>query len=590
MCNKCLICNKKFDIKIDNNILKLENNILLIGNPNVGKSVIFSNLTKKYVLSSNYAGTTVSYTKEKIILDKEYTLIDVPGTYSLSPTSDAEYIAKLFLDSKPKAIVCVLDSTNLVRNLVLALEIKKTGIPVIYVLNFIDIAYRKGISIDVKKLSILLNSPVIKTVAVKGRGLDEIKNNLINIMNDDYKQNSNFTNKNIWNESFKIANEVTSITSKEISFIDKLANNLIKPNPGIFITFFIILLSLFNIVFFGKMISKFITYPLTNYITDYLTVFIIKGNLPNIITNILIGEYGIFVVGISWIFDLIFPFVLMFYIVFTFLEDTGILPRISVLYDNVMKKIGLQGGSLISLLMGYGCAVPAIISTRNATTKKERFIVTTMICISIPCISQISTLIIFLSNISIFMIIPVLLTSFIILFLVGYFFKKILKWKIDPIVIEIPNLLIPNIKSYFKKVYIKIKNFILDAQVPLIIALIILSLLMETGIYEYITMILSPIVVMLLGLPKEAASLLLLGVIRKEISLLPLLSFELTTIQIIVASIVSILYLPCISVLGIITKEYNYKYAFLIFIITFFIAILTGTIINYLYKLIMLLL
>ena len=127
------------DINEDVNVYNKPNKILLMGNPNVGKSVFFSHLTGINVVSSNYAGTTVTYTEGTIKLDDEtYTLIDVPGTYSLEATSEAEAVAVGFMCSNPVAVICILDATNLERNIKLGLELKKYNVPIVYALNLLD--------------------------------------------------------------------------------------------------------------------------------------------------------------------------------------------------------------------------------------------------------------------------------------------------------------------------------------------------------------------------------------------------------------------------------------------------------------------
>jgi ferrous iron transport protein B len=132
-------------------------------------------MTGIHVVSSNFAGTTVTYTEGTIKLgDEAYTLIDVPGTYSMEATSEAEAVAVRFMNSNPLAILCVLDATNLERNIKLGLELQRYNVPIVYALNLVDVAKRHGSEINVKLLSQELGAPVIPTVAVKGEGLDEM--------------------------------------------------------------------------------------------------------------------------------------------------------------------------------------------------------------------------------------------------------------------------------------------------------------------------------------------------------------------------------------------------------------------------------
>ncbi len=590
-CNDCKTTCCSSNLTIDQKVFDLENKVLLMGNPNVGKSVIFTALTGIYTMSSNYAGTTVSYTQGKMIIeDKEFQLIDVPGTYSLTATSEAEQVAVSFMESGAKAVICVLDASNLTRNLNLALEVKKHGVPIVFALNLSDIAERKGIKIDIEKLSKHLNAPVISTVAVKKDGMNELKSKVLEIIdNKDYKQEVDTTEtktKELWNKSFEIAKDCITKEEQNLKFIDKLGEKMLKPWPGIAIALLIVVLSLVIIVFGGKGIRAVITTPLVNSaIIPFFEMIIGKLPLPEIINNILIGEYGIFVIGFQWLLDFILPFVFMFYLVFTFLEDSGVLPRMAVLFDNVMRKMGLQGGSLINFVMGYGCAVPAIIGTRNCTTRKERIIISTMVCFAVPCISQLSALISLVSSVSYLAVILLVLFSFLIVFIVSAVLGKLLKGKITPIVIEIPNLLMPEPKSYFRKFLIRMKSFLVEAEIPMLVAVGIIALLQgviinDVPMINYFADVCSPIVSQMLGLPKEAATFLLLGVIRREFAVLPLLELNLNTLQVFVAAVVSLLYLPCISVFGVLAKELKARVAVGIFVGTFTVAILLGTIIN----------
>ena len=143
--------------------------------------------------------------------------------------------------------------------------------------------------------------------------------------------------------------------------------------------------------------------------------------------NILVGEYGIFVISFEWIIALILPYVFLFYVVFSFLEDSGYLPRVSVLFDNIMRKLGVQGGSLINIVMGYGCAVPAIIGSRAASSRKERLVISAAVCFAVPCISQTGALISLLGNYSAWLIIAMILFSLLLLVLVTLITGRLVK-------------------------------------------------------------------------------------------------------------------------------------------------------------------
>ena len=150
--------------------------ILLMGNPNVGKSAVFNRLTGAKVIESNYPGTTVDYTKGYMRLEgKEIEIIDVPGTFSLEPKDKAEEVAvKILRENKDSVVICVIDSTKLERGLYLAIEIIEEGYPVIIALNMWDIAKDKNIWIDIEKLQNILGVPVVPTIAISGECIKEL--------------------------------------------------------------------------------------------------------------------------------------------------------------------------------------------------------------------------------------------------------------------------------------------------------------------------------------------------------------------------------------------------------------------------------
>ena len=150
--------------------------VLLMGHPNVGKSVVFNRLTGSNVSESNYSGTTVDYTKGYVwVGHEEMELIDVPGTFSLEPKDKAEEVAvKMLKENKDSVVVCIIDSTKIERGLYLTLEIIEMGNPVIVALNMWDIAEDKNIDIDEKKLQKILGVPVVPTIAVSGKGIKEL--------------------------------------------------------------------------------------------------------------------------------------------------------------------------------------------------------------------------------------------------------------------------------------------------------------------------------------------------------------------------------------------------------------------------------
>ena len=568
--------------------LKNNEQILLMGNPNVGKSVFFTQLSGVNAVSSNYAGTTVGIMEGPFKLDgldgKEYKIIDVPGIYSLTPTSEAETIAAAFLNGGARAIICVLDSSNLERNLCLALELQRFNIPTIYVLNLLDVAERRGITINVGLLEQELRAPVVSTIAVKNQGMDTLREKLKYILKSEEttacKACRSCDNCG-QNTAREIARRVIKQNKVEENFLDKLGDSMMKPFPGLPIAVLAIGLIIGVVVGGGELLRELLLLPLVNdfivpFFRNLFSSFLSEG----VALNILVGEFGIFVISFEWIVALILPYVFLFYVGFSFLEDSGYLPRLSVLFDNIMRKIGVQGGSLLYAVMGLGCAVPAIIGSRAATTRKERIVISTAICFAVPCISQTGALISLTAAYD-WWLLPALLVLCLFLFVTSALIAgKLVKGRVEPLLFEIPNLLLPEPKAYGRKLLIRMKHFLIEAEFPMMFAIIIAAVLKETGALETIAVYAEPLVSQWLGLPPEAVMGLILGIIRREMAVAPLLELGLTPKQAFIGAAVSLMYLPCLSVFAILTKEFKVRIALTITLSTVFTAIFFGGVIN----------
>ena len=582
---------KKSNAAFDNEL-----KVLLMGNPNVGKSVIFSKLTGMNVIASNYTGTTVSFTKGEININgRKATLIDVPGVYSLKSTSKAEEVAVSILENEnADAIICVIDATNLERNLYLALELKEKNIPMVFAVNLSDVAANQGIEIDIEALEEELAAPVIPTIAIRNKGLREILNKVSEAIYSNKKtdeEREKLTEDELWKRSEDIAKKVQKIRESDPTFLEKMGDLMLKPFPGIPIAFLVIALMLGVVVGGGKALRGGILLPIINnlyapFVKSLVSKFVSEG----ILYNILVGEFGVLIKGIEWPFALVLPYVFLFYVALSFLEDSGYLPRLGVLVDGILKRIGLNGGNIIPIIIGYGCAVPAILGSRAATTKKERIIIASIVSLSVPCVAQTGAFISLLGEQSVLALIAVYLISFFAMFVSGVIAKKLIPGKSDPILLEIPNLLMPDIKALLKKISIRTKHFMIEAEIPMVIAIVFAALVVETGVLNAAAGFIEPFVGGWLGLPKEATLGLILGVLRREFAVLPLLELNLSTIQLLVASVVALFYLPCLSVFAVLIKEFGVKTALIISSFTFVTALVVGGLINQISNIISLLL
>lgn len=542
--------------------------ILLVGNPNVGKSVIFSRLTGVDVIAANYPGTTIDYCKGCTGHgEKKIEIIDVPGTYSLEPSSPAEEVAVDMLnkaiENKDSTVVNVVDATNLERNLNLTLQLLKKDIPMIIALNLWDEAKHIGISIDIKKLEEILGVSVIPTVAITGEGIKELISRLDEAEKGQYK----FEDKERWKEIGKIISQVQVIKHKHHTFVEQLADLTIHPWTGIPIALIIMFLLFQVIRFIGESLIGYIMDPIFESL--WKPVMMALSRLLSgggIIHNILIGElikgsidfsqsFGILTTGLYVEFAQVLPYVTAFYLILSFLEDSGYLPRLAVLLDKLMHLVGLHGMAIIPMLLGMGCNVPGILSTRILETKRERFIAATLMAICVPCMALTAMIFGLVGKYGAKGLLPVFLTLFIVWLVGGILLSLIFKGESPEIFTEIPPYRLPYLGALFKKVWMRIKWFILEATPFVLLGVFIVNILYSLGIVHFLGGIVSPITTKLLGLPAEAAAALIIGFLRKDVAVGMLVPLGLSLKQLIIASIVLAMYFPCVATFAVLLKE-----------------------------------
>ncbi|WP_027340091.1 ferrous iron transporter B [Halonatronum saccharophilum] len=557
--------------------------VLLIGPPNVGKSVFFNRLTGLDVSMANYAGTTVDYKVGGYSLAGEKVdLIDVPGTYSLNATNEAEEVAVEMLSQGAEAVVCVIDANHLESSLYLLLQVLEYNLPTVVALNRIDILEDKGYKVDVKALEDSLGVPVIPTIAVTGEGFDLLEEELRNCLDG---QDIIFRKKLEEEDNWKMAEELTgqvktSCQDKEVSRKERWGDLLVQPLTGLPLAIIILGLIFGVVVGLGMGIRQFILVPFFRGVVFPPLISVVETIVgPGTFRNILIGEYGFLIKGLEWPFALVLPYVLSFYTALSILEDSGYLPRLGILLDGLLAKIGLSGSNIIPLLLGYGCAIPGIMATRAMNTKKERLTVSTMICLAVPCVSQTGAFIALLSEASLWIVVGLFMFSFLALIGAGLILDKTLEGEKPLTIVEVPELLVPKWNMLGKKVLIRIKAYVFSGAVTMIYGIALAALLYELGILVYIGRFLSPLITGWLRLPEEAAVPLVLGVVRRELSVLPLLEMNLTSLQLFVGATVGLFYVPCIAVLAVLAREFKVSIAVGILTLTTGLSFLLGGIV-----------
>jgi ferrous iron transport protein B len=568
-------------------------NIFLIGNPNVGKSVVFSRLTGVHVISSNYPGTTVELTKGYLSIGQDRVeVVDLPGTYSLRPTSKAEEVAVSLLKAKPKeeiAVINVVDATNLERNLFLTLELIEEGYPVIVCLNMCDDTLHRGIHIDAQKLEGLLGVPVISTCAVTGVGIRILIDRIMEVR---AKAGRKLTHQARWQEIGEIVEAVQKLTHRHHTLREILEDASVRPVSGLFISLAVIFASFKVVRFLGEWLISKIFDPLFMDIyqplLEKLSLFLgQKGFLHHLIIGELINgkidfkqSLGVLTTAPYIEFAMVLPYVLSFYLVLSILEDIGYIPRLAILLDNLLHQLGLHGYAIIPVLLGFGCNVPGILSTRVLESKRERFIASTIISVGVPCVPLQAMIFGLLGKFGGFYVAGVYLVLFSLLIILGFILNRTIKGFSPEFLMEIPPYRFPPVTILLKKLYFRIKGFLVEAVPVVLIGVLFINILLYLHIFDFITGIFAPIIQGLFGLPKEAVVALVIGFLRKDVAVGMLMPLGLTAKQLFISATLLAISFPCIATFVTIWKELGFKDLVKATLIMVAISLIVGTLLN----------
>lgn len=540
--------------------------ILLMGNPNVGKSVFFNRLTGADVIASNYPGTTVEFTKGCMKIEGEkIDVIDVPGTYTLEPTSRAEEIAVKMLGNGD-TVINIVDATNLERSLNLTLQLIRKKIPLVVALNLWDETKHTGISIDVKMLENMLGVPCIPTCAVTGEGIkslvEKIKDAKVSLLE--------FKDEERWRKIGKIVENVQRITHRHHTFMEKLGDASVKPLTGIPIAVVIMIFTFEIIRFIGEGLIGYVFEPLFDNLWTPLMIKLSgfmgnQGFLHDLFIGKLIeGEidygqsFGLLTTGLFVPFGAVLPYVFAFYVVLSFLEDLGYIPRLAVMVDTLMHKLGLHGLSIIPMLLGLGCNVPGALSTRILETRRERFISATLMAIAVPCAALQAMVIGLVGEHGAKGVVTVFGTLFLVWIVLGIILHRTIKGQSPEIFLEIPPYRIPYLRGLLKKIWIRLKWFVKEAVPFVLLGVFVVNILYTLGIIQFIGRFTAPVITGVLGLPKEAVGALVIGFLRKDVAVGMLAPLGLTLKQLVVASVVLSMYFPCIATFTTLIKELGF--------------------------------
>jgi len=564
--------------------------ILLMGNANVGKSVIFSRLTGVDVIASNYPGTTVEFMKGYMSLGgKKVEVIDVPGTYSLQSNSPAEEVAVNMLKSGD-LIIDIIDATAFERNLNLTLQLLKSGKPVIIALNMWDDCRHRGIEIDSEHLEELLGVPVVPTCAITGEGIKKLVARISEARANTYF----YEEQERWKKIGEISEAVQKITHRHHTFLETIGDLSVSPGGGILIAALVGFLSFWAVRLIGEGAITYIFEPIFDrfwgplmqgfsgllggggFLHDILVGRLIEGEVD-------FGEsFGVLTTGLYVPLAQVLPYVFAFYLVLGLLEDSGYLPRLGILADSVMHRLGLHGLGVIPMFLGLGCNVPAAMATRVMETRKERFIAATLMAISVPCMAQIAMIAGLLGRYGVRGLGTLFGILFIVWFVMGLILRLVIKGETPEILVEIPPYRIPYWKAILKKLWIRLRQFVSEAVPFVLLGVVLVNFLYTLGVIGFIGRLAAPVISGLFGLPAEAVAALIVGFLRKDIAVGMLAPLGLSLRQLIVASVVLTIYFPCVATFTVLLRELGMKDMFKASAIMVLTALVVGGASNFL--------
>lgn len=636
--------------------------VILVGNPNVGKSVLFGALTGRYVTVSNYPGTTVEVTRGTATLDgAPWHVMDTPGTNNLLPMSEDEQVTRDILLVEP-GYVClqVCDAKNLRRGLLLTAQLAEAGVPFLLALNMADEAKSRGFTIDHEKLSRTLGVEVVPTVAVERTGLATLQQRLsaarpssflprydahieaalaevaplvpkgglgpravalMALVGDDslrawlvarmapaalarldevrralaarYPESLRFVvarQRLAAVDRLHDAVVTTGTRSVGSSLARRLGGWSTHPLYGLPILLAVLgacylfvgdfgagtaVDFLEDTVFHGHLV------PWTEAALRWLVP---AGGLQEFLLGpagvpwkehggFVVGRYGLVSMGLSYAVAIVLPIVTTFFIAFSILEDSGYLPRLAVMVNQLFKRMGLNGKAVLPMVLGLGCDTMATMTARIMETRKERVIVTLLLALAVPCSAQLAVILAMTAGLPFAALAWFGGTLLMVIFLVGWLAAKVIPGRGSDFLLELPPLRVPQASNVIVKTLARIEWYLREAMPLFLLGTLLLWGMDRFHLLGALERGLEPVMSGLLGLPKEAAGAFILGFLRRDYAAAGLFAhyqpfIEAGTmtramqIEVVVALVTITLFIPCIANFFMILKERGWKTGF----------------------------
>lgn len=632
--------------------------LVLVGNPNVGKSVVFGAFTGRYATVSNYPGTTVEVSRGAMRSGAGKTgVIDSPGVNSLVPMSEDERVTRdILLGGEAGSVVQVMDAKNLRRSLLITLQLIEMGLPLVLALNMYDEAGQKGMTIDVEGIKRTLSLECIPTIATQRWNLDKLEGSIdgarvsdFNIAYPDAIEEgieavaarlprapisarslaimllSGDTTLKKWisgrvapRSAVEIENIRIGVQAKysdpvgflinrtRLKYVDSIVARVVAreerttgriasligrfsmhPVWGVPILLAVLFIMYEFVGVLGAGVSvDFLQSTIFGRFLNPWAARVVEYVLPSgLIHDFIVGRYGLVTMALTYAIAIVLPIVGFFFIFFSFLEDSGYLPRLAVMVDRVFKLMGLNGKAVLPMVLGLGCDTMATMTTRILETRKERVIVTLLLALGVPCSAQLGVILGMLGAVSF----PATLwwagTVALTMFLVGFLSSKVLPGDASDFILEVPPIRMPQLSNIALKTVVRVQWYLKEAVPLFILGTMTLFVLDKTMALKFLERAASPVIVGFLNLPAEATQAFIVGFLRRDYGAAGLLAMQkdglLDPIQVVVSLVTITLFIPCIANLFMIIKEMGVKAAVWMTVFIFPFAVLIGGILNF---------
>ncbi len=565
--------------------------LVLVGNPNVGKSVIFGRLTGHYATVSNYPGTTVGLTQGRALVGSEVCdITDSPGVNALEGVlSEDEHVTRrLLANGEADLVVQVADARNLRRALMLTAQVASFGLPTILVLNMVDEARRRGVEVDARRLSAELGIPVIETVATEGRGLDDLKESLPlaaipRIPFDASRDHASWAHE--------ASERLRRLRPASIGRLQEYIGRAVRePATGLPILALVLyVVYLFVGVFGAQVLVNFIEHGVFRQYVNPAAVSLVSRFVPfAVLRGFLVGPYGLITMGLTYSIAIVLPVVTTFFLIFGWLEDSGYIPRLAIFSDRIFRAMGLNGKAVLPMVLGLGCDTMATMTTRILGSPKERLIAVLLLALGIPCSAQLATIMGILGGISFLALLTLFGVVVAQMFLVGFLAARVLPGDRSDFILELPPIRLPSMRNLLTKTLLRVRWYLWEAVPLFLIGTALLFVLDRTGGLKVLVAAGRPVVTGLLGLPQETAPVFVMGFLRRDYGAAGLFQLfhagRLTGAQSVVALTVMTLFVPCVANFLMIIREQGTKAAVAILAFVTVVAVSTGGALNYVFR------